>query len=59
MGETAERVAERYRVSREEQDRFAVRSQERAVLALEEGHFEREIVSVPVPKDEPFRHDEH
>jgi acetyl-CoA C-acetyltransferase len=46
MGETAENVAERYGVTREEQDRFAQRSQERAVAAQESGFFDREIVPV-------------
>lgn len=59
MGETAERVAEKYGVSREEQDRFAARSQTRAGKALEEGHFEAEIVAVDVGADEPFLRDEH
>jgi acetyl-CoA C-acetyltransferase len=49
MGLTAENVAERYEVSREEQDRWAVLSQARAVGALQSGHFDREIVSVTVP----------
>jgi acetyl-CoA C-acetyltransferase len=43
MGMTAENVAERFGVEREEMDRFAQRSQERAVAAQESGHFEREI----------------
>jgi acetyl-CoA C-acetyltransferase len=59
MGETAERVAERYGVSREEQDLFAARSQERAVHAIEAGHFDREIVPIDVPRGEPFARDEH
>ncbi|HMJ37065.1 MAG TPA: acetyl-CoA C-acyltransferase [Baekduia sp.] len=46
MGLTAENVAERYGVSREDQDRYAQRSQERAVAAQEAGVFDREIVSV-------------
>jgi acetyl-CoA C-acetyltransferase len=49
MGLTAENVAERYGVSREDQDSWAVISQERAVGALDAGHFEAEIVSVTVP----------
>jgi acetyl-CoA C-acetyltransferase len=48
MGLTAENVAERYGVSREQQDEYAQRSQERAVAAQEAGVFEREIVPVPV-----------
>jgi acetyl-CoA C-acetyltransferase len=43
MGMTAENVAERWNVSREEMDRFAQRSQERAVEAQESGFFAREI----------------
>jgi acetyl-CoA C-acetyltransferase len=45
MGLTAENVAERWNVSREEMDRYAQRSQERAVAAQESGFFEREIAS--------------
>ena len=59
MGETAERVAERYDVSREDQDLFAASSQEQAVRAIEEGHFDREIIPVDVPRGEPFARDEH
>jgi acetyl-CoA C-acetyltransferase len=43
MGLTAENVAERYDVSREDMDRFALRSQERAVAAQDSGFFDREI----------------
>ena len=43
MGLTAENVAEQWNVSREDMDRFAQRSQERAVAAQESGFFEREI----------------
>ncbi len=46
MGLTAENVAERYGVSREAQDAYAQRSQERAVAAQEAGIFDREIVPV-------------
>ena len=60
MGATAERVAERYDVSREEQDEFAARSQERAVAAIEAGHFEPEIVPIEPPRaSEPVVRDEH
>jgi acetyl-CoA C-acetyltransferase len=44
MGMTAENVAEKYDVSRDDMDRFAQRSQERAVAAQESGFFDREIV---------------
>lgn len=60
MGETAERVAERYGISREDQDRFAAQSQQRAQLAIESGLFDREIVPFQVPgASEPFSRDEH
>jgi acetyl-CoA C-acetyltransferase len=49
MGVTAENVAERYEVSREDQDRWAVISQGRAVSAATSGHVDAEIVSVTVP----------
>jgi acetyl-CoA C-acetyltransferase len=48
MGLTAENVAARCKVSREAQDEFAARSQERAVAARESGHFDREIVGVEI-----------
>lgn len=51
MGETAEEVAERWKVSREEQDRFALESHERALNANAEGKFENEIVPVEAPTD--------
>ncbi|MGH3118259.1 MAG: acetyl-CoA C-acyltransferase [Gaiellales bacterium] len=47
MGMTAENVAEKYDVSREDMDRFAQRSQERAVAAQESGFFAREITAYP------------
>src|SRR4051794_26930518 len=46
MGLTAENVADKYGVSREDQDRYAQRSQERAVAAQQAGIFDREIVPV-------------
>ncbi len=49
MGMTAENVAERCKVSREQQDEWAVVSQSRAVDARDSGHFDSEIVPVPVP----------
>ncbi|HYN50968.1 MAG TPA: thiolase family protein [Thermoleophilaceae bacterium] len=55
MGETAENVAERYSVSRADQDAFALESHGRAVAAAEAGRFDDEIVAVdvPQPKGEP------
>src|SRR3989440_7764189 len=49
MGLTAENVAERCKVTREEQDEWAVVSQNRAVEARDSGHFDAEIVPVTVP----------
>lgn len=48
MGQTAENVASRYGVSREEQDAFAVASHQKAAAATKEGRFKGEIVPVPV-----------
>jgi 3-oxoadipyl-CoA thiolase len=50
MPETAENVAAEFNVSREDQDAFALRSQERAAAAQENGRFAKEIVAVPVPQ---------
>jgi acetyl-CoA acetyltransferase family protein len=57
MGETAERVAQKYEVSREDQDAFALRSHQRAVAAQESGRLAEEIVPVVVAqrKGEPIR----
>ncbi|HEY7290936.1 MAG TPA: acetyl-CoA C-acetyltransferase [Vicinamibacterales bacterium] len=57
MGLTAEEVAKRYGVSREDQDRFAAESQQRAERAMKGGAFADEIVPVPVAqkKGDPLR----
>lgn len=49
LGETADNVADRYGVSREDQDRFALASQQKAAAAMAAGRFDAEIVPVPVP----------
>ncbi len=49
MGQTAENVVEAENVSREEMDRFAAQSQQRAVAAQERGFFDREIIPVELP----------
>ena len=49
MGETGENVAEKYGITREEQDRFALQSHRRAVAARREGRFTEQIVPVEVP----------
>lgn len=48
MGITAENIAEKYHISREEQDRFAYNSQQKAIKAVDSGAFNQEIVPVPV-----------
>ena len=58
MGETAENVAEREKISREEQDRYAVKSQAAAVKARENGFFDREIIPVPLPNGEMYTKDD-
>ncbi|MFC5997685.1 3-oxoadipyl-CoA thiolase [Quadrisphaera sp. GCM10027208] len=50
MGETAENVAAEFGISREDQDAYALRSQERAAAAQASGRLAREIVPVPVPQ---------
>lgn len=69
MGITAENVAARYGITREEQDRFALRSHERALQALQQGVFDEEIVALEIEealyvdgrveqRKESFRRDE-
>jgi len=58
MGLTAENVARKYGVSREDQDAFAKTSQDRAVAAQEAGVFEREIAPVPLPDGSTLAQDE-
>jgi 3-oxoadipyl-CoA thiolase len=50
MGETGENVAERYGISREDQDAWGLRSHQRAVAAAEAGIFAEEIVPIEAPK---------
>jgi acetyl-CoA C-acetyltransferase len=58
MGQTAENVAEFKKVSRQEQDEFAVQSQNRAVAAQESGFFEREIIPVTTPNGDVITKDD-
>ncbi|MEW7997847.1 MAG: acetyl-CoA C-acyltransferase [Candidatus Thiodiazotropha endolucinida] len=53
MGVTAENVAERWKVSREDQDSFALQSHQRALAAINAGHFEREILPYLVKQHLP------
>jgi 3-oxoadipyl-CoA thiolase len=50
MGETAENVAKKHGISREDQDRFALESHRRAAGAWDAGEFAAEVVAVPVPQ---------
>jgi acetyl-CoA C-acetyltransferase len=63
MGMTAEEIASRYGITRDEQDAFAAESQRRAVQAVDDGTFDAEIVPVPLPqkKGDPmlFARDEY
>ena len=62
MGTTAENVADKYGVSREDADAYAVRSHQRAAKAIDEGYFEDQIVPVEVKQKKEtvqFTKDEH
>lgn len=63
MGQTAENLAEKYNISRQDQDQVAYESHAKAIAAIDAGRFKDEIVPVPVPqrKGEPkmFTTDEH
>ena len=62
MGETAEILAEQYKISREEQDAYALASQRRAQRAIESGRFAEEIVPVTIKEkkgERAFATDEH
>lgn len=63
MGLTAENLAEKYGISRQEQDEFAVLSHQRAARAIQEGKFKAEIIPVPVTRSKKeqflFGTDEH
>jgi len=59
MGLTAEEIAARTGITREESDAWALRSQQRAQAAIEAGLFAQEIVPVPRPGEDPFAMDEH
>src|SRR5271170_419393 len=63
MPETGEIVAEEFHISREDQDAFALRSQQRAAEAMRSGRLAEEIVGVPIPQKKGdavvVREDEH
>ena len=59
MGSTAENLAVKYKITREEQDEFSAKSQNKAEVAIKSGKFKDEIVAVavPQPKGDPIRFD--
>ena len=62
MGVTAENVAEKFQISREEQDKFALKSQEKAIKAQKDNKFKDEIVSLKIKSKKAevdFNKDEH
>lgn len=62
MGVTAENLVEKYKITRQEQDLFGLRSQERAFKAIRAGYFKEEIIPVKVPQKKGeiiFDTDEH
>ncbi|MEC8858432.1 MAG: acetyl-CoA C-acetyltransferase [Pseudomonadota bacterium] len=50
MGITAENLVDKYQISREDQDAFALASQQKAAAAMQHGYFEREILPIEVPQ---------
>jgi 3-oxoadipyl-CoA thiolase len=58
LGQTAEVVARRYGISREDQDRWALESHQKAVAAQQACHFRNELVPVPLPSGGTFEADE-
>ena len=58
MGETAENVAQREKIGREEMDRYALQSQQRAVKSQDDGFFSREIVPFTLPDGRTFDKDD-
>ncbi|MBM7649051.1 acetyl-CoA C-acetyltransferase [Bacillus ectoiniformans] len=62
MGITAENLAKKYEITREEQDEFAAASQQKMAAAIEEGRFKEQIVPIPIPSKKGeflFETDEH
>ena len=62
MGVTAENVAEKFQVTREEQDRFAAKSQEKAIEAQKNNKFKNEIINIKIKSKKSemdFKKDEH
>lgn len=58
MGETAEELARRYEIARDEQDEYALRSQQRAAAAIDSGRFNEEILSLELNERKSASHDD-
>jgi len=59
MGVTAENIADKWKISRIEQDNFALSSQKKAAIAFKEEKFKNEIVPVDISEKNKFKNDEH
>ncbi|USK71801.1 thiolase family protein [Peribacillus asahii] len=63
MGITAENLVKKYKITREEQDAFSLRSQQRMAAAMQEGRFDEQIVAIEIPNRKGeltiFNRDEH
>ncbi len=59
MGMTAENVAKKFNIKRQDQDKFALNSQKKAIKAIKEKKFINKIVPVEINNDIYFKHDEH
>jgi acetyl-CoA C-acetyltransferase len=59
MGETAEKLAGQYEISRDEQDEYALRSQQRAAAAMAAGRFNDEMIPLSKGAGKTLAHDEH
>jgi len=59
MGETAENLVEKYKISREEQDKYAVKSQNRTEKTIKEGLFKEQIISIELKNGKMMNIDEH
>ena len=59
MGVTAENVAEKYKISRDEQDMFALKSQEKTQKAISKNKFQEETIKLEIKKNLIFEKDEH
>ena len=59
MGVTAENVAEKYQITRNDQDHFAFNSQKKSIKAIEENRFKEEIIPIKLKNQKIFKKDEY